>query len=78
LQSFPICGIMCMLVRFVNSQFLSPYFTMPKEKQSVSSRHRNIVHEFCENMFATDASVLLCKFCNIKINYEKNLISHNI
>lgn len=51
---------------------------MPKEKQSVSSRLKNIVREFGENTFATDASVLLCKFCNIKINYEKkfNVTQH--
>jgi len=51
---------------------------MPKEKQSVSSRLKNIVREFGENTFAADASVLLCKFCNIKINHEKILILHNI
>lgn len=51
---------------------------MPKEKQSVSSSLKNIVREFGENTFATDASVLLCKFCNIKINHEKkfNITQH--
>ena len=51
---------------------------MPKEKQSVSNRLKNIVREFGENTFATDASVLLCKFCDIKINHEKkfNITQH--
>lgn len=51
---------------------------MSKEKQSVSSRLQNIVREFHENTFAIDNSVLLCTLCDIKINHEKNLISHNI
>jgi len=51
---------------------------MPKEKQSVSSRLKNIVPEFGENTFAADESVLLCKICNIKINHEKifNITQH--
>ncbi|KAE9539748.1 hypothetical protein AGLY_005000 [Aphis glycines] len=68
IQSFPIVRIVCMLVHFFCSYRI--YFTMPKEKQSVSSRLKNIVREFGENTFATDASVLLCKFCNIKINHD--------
>lgn len=44
---------------------------MPKEKQSISSRLKNIVHEFGENTFATDANLLRSKFCKIKINHEK-------
>jgi len=51
---------------------------MSKEKQSVSSRLKNIVREFGENTFATEASALLCTFCNIKINHEKkfNITQH--
>lgn len=30
---------------------------MPKEKQSVSSRLRNIVREFCKSTFTTHANV---------------------
>jgi hypothetical protein len=41
------------------------------KKNNVSSRLKNIVHEFGENTFAADANVLLCKFCNTKINHEK-------
>lgn len=53
-------------------------FTMPKEKQSVSSRLKNYLRELGENTFAIDASVLLCKFCDIKINHEKrfNITQH--
>jgi len=52
---------------------------MPKEEQSVSSSLNNIVCEFGGNTFAADTSVLLCKFCNIKINHEKKFyITQNL
>lgn len=44
---------------------------MSKEKRSVPSLLKNSVREFSENTFATGADVLLCKFCEIKINREK-------
>ena len=47
---------------------------MPKEKRSL----RSYVCEFGANTFAIDVSVLLCKFCHIKINHEKrfNITQH--
>jgi hypothetical protein len=51
---------------------------MPKEKMSVTNRLRSYVREFGANIFAIDVSVLLCKFCDIKINHEKrfNITQH--
>ena len=47
---------------------------MPKEKMSITNRLRSYVREFSANTFAIDASVLMCKFCDIKINYKKDSI----
>lgn len=44
---------------------------MLKEKMSVTNRLRSFVREFGANTFAIDASLLLCKFGDIKINHEK-------
>jgi len=39
---------------------------MPKEKISFTNRLKSYVREFGERTFVIDASVLLCKFCDIK------------
>jgi len=51
---------------------------MPKQKMSVTNRLISYVREFDANTFAIDASVLLCKLCDIKINHDKrfNIIQH--
>jgi len=54
------------------------YLTMPKEKMSVTYRLKSYVSEFGANTFTINASVLLCKCCDIKINHEKrfNITQH--
>jgi len=51
---------------------------MLNEKMSVTICLRSYLREFGANTFAIDTSVLLCKFCDIKINYEKrfNITQH--
>lgn len=44
---------------------------MPKTKSSVSSRLRDLVLEFGEDVFTSDGIVLFCKVCNIKVNADK-------
>lgn len=51
---------------------------MPKEKQSVSSGHKNIVREFDENMFATVQMHCCVSFVKLKLIMKINIISYNI
>lgn len=45
--------------------------TMPKIKESTSSRLSGYVKEFGRDVFTTDGTILLCKICNIKVAAEK-------
>jgi len=49
---------------------------MPKEKMPITNRLRSYVREFGANTFEIDASVLLCKLC--EINYEKRFFFFDI
>lgn len=44
---------------------------MPKDKSSLSSRLRNYVREFGENIFSTDGQLILCKLCEVKFSHDK-------
>jgi len=44
---------------------------MLQEKNSVTNRLRSYVREFGENTFVINTSILLYKFCDIKIYHEK-------
>lgn len=52
--------------------------TMPKIKESTSSRLSGYVNEFGRDVFTTDRTILLCKICNIKVVAEKNFQFNNI
>jgi hypothetical protein len=44
---------------------------MPKDESSLSSRLRNYVREFGENIFSTDGQIILCKLCEVKVCHDK-------
>lgn len=44
---------------------------MPKDKSSLSSRLRNYVRKFGENIFPTDGQIILCKFCEVRVSRDK-------
>lgn len=44
---------------------------MPKESASVSTKLNKLLREFGKDIFSTDGSVLFCKFCETKVNFEK-------
>jgi hypothetical protein len=44
---------------------------MPKVKCSDSVRLRGFVKEFGEKYFTTDAIILFCKLCEVKVTAEK-------
>jgi hypothetical protein len=48
---------------------------MSKDKSSLSSRLRNYVREFGENIFSTDGQIILCKLCEVKVSHDKRYSS---
>lgn len=61
-------------VYFVFSCVNSFVRTMPKIKESTSSRLSGYVNEFGRDVFTIDGTILLCKICNIKVAAEKKIL----
>jgi len=51
---------------------------MPKDKQPLSSRLKSYLSEFGVDVFSTDGKVLYCKYCDVKVGCEKDLMLRNI
>lgn len=51
--------------------FISFVSTMPKIKESTSSRLDGCINELGRYVFTTDGTILLCKICKIKVKTEK-------